>query len=209
MKWAAAANGVPSAVVNTHSMRAGGATALFQAGLDWITIQRWGRWRSFIFYEYVWRDAAAFLNLGERIASTSGLNKYLVEVAPLHTPPAKEIPAFHTGRADERIFNGVNNLVLSLGKIFTHIDDAVVSVGIATDHECGFPTRLVANTRKYPHIPKDLLVFRPTRVLTNHSTSSHTYYSFFFANYVTYLVFCLDVTWCGRYWCSLSTDLQL
>ena len=82
MKWASAANGIPSAVVNTHSLRAGGATALFAAGLDWISIQRWGRWRSFIFHEYIWHDAGRFLHFGDRIASTSGLNKYLAEVAP-------------------------------------------------------------------------------------------------------------------------------
>ena len=47
MKWAAGANDIPADVVNTHSLRAGGATALFSTGVDWITIQRWGRWKSF------------------------------------------------------------------------------------------------------------------------------------------------------------------
>ena len=42
MKWAATRNNIPSAVVNTHSLRAGCATALFSAGVDWVTIQRWG-----------------------------------------------------------------------------------------------------------------------------------------------------------------------
>ena len=100
MKWASAADGIPSAVVNTHSLRAGGATALFAEGLDWISIQRWGRWRSFIFHEYTWHDADRFLHFGERIASTSGVNKYLAEVAPQQTlQPFDSMPDFHTGRS--------------------------------------------------------------------------------------------------------------
>ena len=97
-KWAALANGVPTSVVNTHSMRAGGATALFSSGVDWIAIHRWGRWRSFIFQEYIRRDASAFMHLGERIASSTGLTKFLVEVAPRHKPNLKELPhTFQTG----------------------------------------------------------------------------------------------------------------
>ena len=71
---------------------------MFAAGLDWISIQRWGRWRSFIFHEYVWRDAARSLHFGERISNTPGLNKYLIEVAPQHTPSSSfPLPDFHTG----------------------------------------------------------------------------------------------------------------
>ena len=77
LKWAGLPNGLPSTVADTHSLRAGGATALFAAGLDWIAILSWGRWRSFVFYEYVWRDAAGFLHLGKKVASTKGLGKYL------------------------------------------------------------------------------------------------------------------------------------
>ena len=84
MKWAAVSNNIPAAVVNTHSLRAGGATALFSAGVDWITIQRWGRWKSFAFHDYVWHDFSGFMDLGVKIASTKGLNKHLVEVAPYH-----------------------------------------------------------------------------------------------------------------------------
>ena len=73
---------------------------MFAAGLDWISIQRWGRWRSFISHEYIWHDADRFLHFGERIASTFVLNKYLVEVAPQHTPgPIQILPDFHMGRS--------------------------------------------------------------------------------------------------------------
>ena len=47
----------------------------------------------------MWRDTAGFLHLGEKIASASGLNKYVVAVAPLHTRGHhEELPFFHTGR---------------------------------------------------------------------------------------------------------------
>ena len=41
-KWGDTANNSPASVVNAHSLRAGGDTALFAAWVDWVTIQRWG-----------------------------------------------------------------------------------------------------------------------------------------------------------------------
>ena len=96
MKWAATRNNIPSAVVNTHSLRAGGATALFSGGVDWISIQRWGRWKSFAFHDYVWHDYTGFMELGCRIASTKGLNKFLVDVAPNHKKVRFETSPDHT-----------------------------------------------------------------------------------------------------------------
>ena len=84
---------------HAFSLRAGGATALLASGLDWISIQRWDRWRSFIFHEYIWHDADRFLHFGEQIANTSGLNKYLIEVSPQHTSATITLPPFHTGGA--------------------------------------------------------------------------------------------------------------
>ena len=78
----------------------GGAPALFSSGIDWVNEQRWGRWRSFTFHEYVWRDSESFLHLGERIASTHGLNRFLADVPPLHVRhPTEELPDFHNGRS--------------------------------------------------------------------------------------------------------------
>ena len=97
-KWAGSANEIPSTVANTHSLRAGGAAALFASGIDWVTIQRWGSRRSFISHEYVWRDSEARPHLGEKIATTQGLNRFLADVAPLRTrSPIGELPDFHTG----------------------------------------------------------------------------------------------------------------
>ena len=39
-QWSAGESGIPISVVNTHSLRAGGATALFSAGVDWVAIHR-------------------------------------------------------------------------------------------------------------------------------------------------------------------------
>ena len=65
VKWAALANGIPMSVANTHSLRSGVATALYADGIDWGAIRRWGRCRSFVFREYVWREAVGFLRIGE------------------------------------------------------------------------------------------------------------------------------------------------
>ena len=83
MKWAAGENGIPNSAVNTRPLRAGGATALFSAGVDSVAIQRWGSWRPFAFRQYIWPDRSGFLELGAKIANSDGLNKFLVEVAPL------------------------------------------------------------------------------------------------------------------------------
>ena len=98
MKWDAVSNNIPTDVVNTPSLRAGGATSLFMAGIDWITIQRWGRWESCISHEYIWNDTRGFLHLGKKIAKTQGLTKYLVDVAPMHSGKDDiRLPLFHTG----------------------------------------------------------------------------------------------------------------
>ena len=60
MKGAVVSNRVPVEAANTQFLRDGGDTALFSVGIDWMAIQRWGRWRSFIFHEYVWRDSVGF-----------------------------------------------------------------------------------------------------------------------------------------------------
>ena len=46
-------------------------------------MRRWGRWRSLIANEYVWRDSSGFLALGDRIAPTKGLTEFSAEAAPL------------------------------------------------------------------------------------------------------------------------------
>ena len=98
LKWAASNHGVTSEVINTHSLRSGGATALYLAGINWITIQRFGRWKSCIFHEYIWAESAGFSHLGEAIASVQGPNHQIENLAKLHLKrTALPMPLFHTG----------------------------------------------------------------------------------------------------------------
>ena len=73
MKTAALANGVFDARIDTHSLRAGGATALYTKGVPLDVIQRWGRWESLPFHQYLWRDASALNHLSEIVVRTHGL----------------------------------------------------------------------------------------------------------------------------------------
>ena len=53
----AAAFGVPEGKMNTHSLRVGGASALFQAtGGNIGLVKRLGRWASDAFEGYIWED---------------------------------------------------------------------------------------------------------------------------------------------------------
>ena len=108
---AAGENGIPTSVANTHSLRAGGATALFSAGVDWVAIQRWGSWKYFVFHQYIRRDHSGFMELWKKIASSNGLNKFLIEVAPLHKrlrfldeDSDSPLPLSTTGRAPKGSF---------------------------------------------------------------------------------------------------------
>ena len=73
MKTAALANGVFDNRIDTHSLRAGGATALYTQGVPSDVIQRWGRWKSLTFHQYLWHDATALNHLSEVIVQSSGL----------------------------------------------------------------------------------------------------------------------------------------
>jgi integrase len=54
LRVAAAAVGLPAHRVGTHSLRIGGATALYNAGWELGAIQRFGRWASNSFHGYLW-----------------------------------------------------------------------------------------------------------------------------------------------------------
>ena len=73
MKTAALANGVFGQRIDTHSLRAGGATALYTQGVPLDVIQRWGRWKSLTFHQYLWHDATALRHLSEVMVQSSGL----------------------------------------------------------------------------------------------------------------------------------------
>ena len=73
MKTAALANGVFDSRIDTHSLRAGGATAIYTQGVPLGVIQRWGRWKSLTPHQYLRRDDSALNHLSEIVVRSHGL----------------------------------------------------------------------------------------------------------------------------------------
>ena len=67
------ANGVFDQRIDTHSLRGGGATALYTQGVPLGVIQRWGRWQSLTFHQYLRHDASALNRLSETFVRSHGL----------------------------------------------------------------------------------------------------------------------------------------
>ena len=59
LRRAAVAMGVDPQHIGTHSLRFGGASALWAAYRDVGLIQRWGRWISNTFHSYIWEPRRA------------------------------------------------------------------------------------------------------------------------------------------------------
>ena len=53
---AAEGTGCPSSSFGSHSLRFGGASALWAAFHDTGLVRRWGRWASDSFHTYIWED---------------------------------------------------------------------------------------------------------------------------------------------------------
>ncbi len=68
----AAAVGVPPEAMGSHSLRIGGATALYRAGHDIETIKRFGRWTSSAVHSYLWESNERQLGLAERMVAQTG-----------------------------------------------------------------------------------------------------------------------------------------
>ena len=72
--WAAAEEGYPADRYGSHSLRVGGATALYHAGMPVEIIKRYGRWVSDCFQGYLWEGNEDSKGLAAKMASdTSGL----------------------------------------------------------------------------------------------------------------------------------------
>ena len=63
--------GVPKSHYGTHSLRRGGATALFNAGFSRDFIQLMGRWKSDAFKLYISQPVAELLNVGKQMEQAS------------------------------------------------------------------------------------------------------------------------------------------
>ena len=54
--------------VGTHSLRIGGASALYAKFRDTALVQRWGRWKSDAFHCYLWEAASMAKGVAEQMA---------------------------------------------------------------------------------------------------------------------------------------------
>ena len=77
LKKAAAAVGLPAERFMTHSLRVGGASALYHAVNDVEIVKRWGRWSSTAFHRYLWEPQRTGEGAREPHGSGRGLD-------PLH-----------------------------------------------------------------------------------------------------------------------------
>ena len=77
LKVATVANGVSSNIIGSHSLRAGGAAALYVRGAPITLIQRFGRWESSSFLRYLRFGSIALEPLAGSISSPLGLLEQL------------------------------------------------------------------------------------------------------------------------------------
>ena len=68
LSWAAEQEGFPSDRYGSHSLRVGGATALYHAGVPVEIIKRYGRWVSDCFQGYLWESNEDSKDLARRMA---------------------------------------------------------------------------------------------------------------------------------------------
>ena len=75
LEKAAAAQGVDPQYIGSHSLRFGGASALWAAFRDSALVRRWGRWASDAFHGYLWESRANASGVAEamRTADVSTL----------------------------------------------------------------------------------------------------------------------------------------
>ena len=67
LRLAGAACGIEGSHFGSHSLRVGGASAMFAAWYDVAIIKRWGRWPSITSQQYIWHDQYAMSTLGRGI----------------------------------------------------------------------------------------------------------------------------------------------
>ena len=67
------ANGVFDRRIDAHSLRAGGAPALYSQGSPLDVIQSWGRWKPLTFHQYLRHDASALNRLSDVMVKPHGL----------------------------------------------------------------------------------------------------------------------------------------
>ena len=68
LQEAAEACGLPPTRFKSHSLRIGGASALYHAVGDMETVKRYGRWSSSAFHTYLWDSAEQSKGIAEKMA---------------------------------------------------------------------------------------------------------------------------------------------
>ena len=68
LELAALAVGVPADRMGSHSLRIGGATAMYHVVGDLQQVRRFGRWASDAFHGYLWESHELVENLAHRMA---------------------------------------------------------------------------------------------------------------------------------------------
>ena len=82
IKWSATPNGLVSKRFSTHSLRSGGATAMYVRGIIIEHIRRFGRWASDTFRRYLYRDNQVFRFVSSSMVLATGLLDQLQMTQP-------------------------------------------------------------------------------------------------------------------------------
>ena len=72
LRMAGTAMGIPASRIGNHSLRSGGATAMWRAGYDVEVIKRWGSWKSASSQGYLWDDHRVLATIGHGMLTTKG-----------------------------------------------------------------------------------------------------------------------------------------
>ena len=73
---AAEAKGLPAARFKSHSLRIGGASAIYHATGDTEVVKRYGRWSSGAFHRYLWESDEQHKQLAAKMAETTATVHY-------------------------------------------------------------------------------------------------------------------------------------
>ena len=91
LQQAAALEGYPPDKFKSHSLRIGGATALYHCFQDTELVKRWGRWNSGAFHQYLWEANEDAAGVSEAMAkSVATLHVGYKASAPGGDPAAPE-----------------------------------------------------------------------------------------------------------------------
>ena len=103
IKWSVSCNGLRTVRFGVHSLRSGGATACYVAGVPLDDIRRFGRWKSCVFHMYIHHDELMYHGLSRHIARTEGFLEQLKQTnsvtKAVRRDEAEERREFRTGRS--------------------------------------------------------------------------------------------------------------